>query len=96
MICENEEDKSKYKVEYLGHNFSMNIKVYKLILLGTSGVGKTSTIHKLMNKEIDTCYAPKISVNINNFQVKVNDKIIQIQIWDCCGNDTFAQNTKFI
>jgi small GTP-binding protein len=46
-----------------------------------------------MEKETDKEYAPTISVDIKNLQVKVNDKVIQIQIWDCCGNDEFALNT---
>jgi len=31
--------------------------------------------------------------NIKNIQAKVNDEIIQINIWDCCGNDKFALGT---
>ena len=33
-----------------------------------------------------------MSVDVKYFQVKVNDKIIQIQIWDTCDNDEFALN----
>ena len=34
-----------------------------------------------------------MSIDIKNIQFKVNDTIIQISIWDCCGNDKFALNT---
>ena len=91
MIYENEEDKSKYKIEFLGEKFTKDLKVYKVIIVGIYGVGKTSIIHKLMNKEVDEEYEATISVDIKNIQVKVNDKIIQIQIWDTCGNDKFAE-----
>ena len=47
-----------------------------------------------MKKETDKEYSPTINVDIKTFHVKVNDKIIQIQIWDCCGNDQFALNTR--
>ena len=93
MINEKEKDERAYKVEYLGEKLSKDLLSYKVIVLGFYGVGKTSIINKLMEKETDKEYAPTISVDIKNFQVKVNDKIIQIQIWDCCGNDEFAQNT---
>jgi small GTP-binding protein len=93
MINENEEDKSKYKVEYLGENFSKDLLTYKVIVLGLYGVGKTSIIYRLMKKESSKEYEPTISLDVKFFQVKVNDKIIQIQIWDCCGNDEFALNT---
>ena len=55
------------------------------------GVGKTSIIHSLMNNEVDKEYSPTMSLDIKHIQAKVNDKIIQIQIWDSCGNDKLAQ-----
>ena len=33
-----------------------------------------------------------MSIDIKNLQMKVNDKIIQIQIRVCCGNDKYAQS----
>ena len=44
-----------------------------------------------MKKETDKEYEPTIILDVKFFQVK--DKIIQIQIWDCCRNDEFALNT---
>ena len=91
----NEENKSKYKIEFLGEKFSKDLNSYKVIILGRYGVGKTTIINTLMNKKIkEGEYAPTLSIDTKNFQVKVNDKIIQIQIWDCCGNDEFALNTQ--
>ena len=92
MIYGEEIDKSKYKIEYLGEKFSKEFKFYKVIIIGKYGVGKTTIISKLMNKEIENEYAPTMSIDIKNLQMKVNDKIIQIQIWDCCGNDKYAQS----
>jgi len=89
----NGNEESKYKIEFLGEKFSRENKFYKVIILGRFGVGKTTIIGKLMNKEIDKEYAPTLSIDTKNIQIKVNDKIIQIQIWDCCGNDEFALNT---
>jgi len=87
------EDKSKYKVEYLGEKISKDLAFYKLIIIGRYGVGKTTTLHKLMGKEATKEYSPTISIDTKNIQVKVNDTIIQINIWDCCGNEKFALNT---
>jgi len=87
------EDNSKYKVEYLGEKFSKDLASYKLIVIGRYGVGKQTIIRKLMQKEFDIEYAPTMNIDIKNIQVKVNDTIIQINIWDSCGNDKFALNT---
>jgi len=90
------EDKSKYKVEYLGEKISKDLASYKLIIIGRYGVGKTTTLHKLMSKEATKEYSPTISIDTKNIQVKVNDTIIQINIWDCCGNEKFAINTPHL
>ena len=87
------EDNSKYKVEYIGEKFSKDLISYKIIFIGRYGVGKTSIIHKLMNKKFDKEYQPTMSIDIKNIQVKVNEEIMQINIWDSCGNDKFALNT---
>ena len=91
MIYENEEDKNKYKIEYIGEKLTKDLKVNKVIIIGMLGVGKTSIIHSLMNNEVDKEYSPTMSLDIKHIQTKVNDKIIQIQIWDSCGNDKLAQ-----
>ena len=93
MIYENEIDKSKYKIEYYGEKFSKNLRAYKVIVIGSYGTGKTTIIKRLMDKEAGKEYEPTMSIDIKNIQVKVNDKIIQISIWDCCGNDKYAQNS---
>jgi len=93
MINEKEKNKSKYKIEYLGEKYSKDFLSYKVIFLANDGVGKSGIINKLMKKDIDKDYAPTISTDIKNIQAKVNDKIIQIQILDCCGNDEFALTT---
>ena len=87
------EDKSNYKVEYVGEKFTKDLKSNKVIVIGRYGVGKTTTLHKLMGKEATKEYSPTISIDTKNIQVKVNDTIIQINIWDCCGNEKFAINT---
>ena len=91
MIYGNEEDKNKYKIEYIGEKLTKDLKVYKVIIIGMLGVGKTSIIHSIMNNEVDKEYSPTMSLDIKHIQDKVNDKIIQIQIWDSCGNDKLAQ-----
>ena len=87
------EDNSKYKIEYIGEKFSKDLISYKVIFIGRYGVGKTSIIHKLMNKDFEKEYAPTMSIDIKNIQVKIDDKILQINIWDSCGNDKFALST---
>jgi small GTP-binding protein len=92
MIDDMKEDKNEYKVEFLGEKHSKEYKTFKVIILGLCSVGKTTIIGKLMKKP-DKIYEATISLDIQKIQIKVNDKIIQIQFWDPCGNDEFAANT---
>jgi len=87
------EDKSKYKVEYLGRKFLQDLNSHKIIFIGYYGVGKTFIINKLMTKEFDEEYVPTMNIDIKNLKIKVNEEILQMNIWDCCGNDKFALRT---
>jgi len=86
-------DNSKYKVEYIGEKFSKNLISYKAIIIGRYGVGKSTTLKKLMEKEFDNEYEPTMTLDIKNIQAKVNEEIIQFSILDCCGNEKFAEQT---
>ena len=94
MINEKAKNENEYKFEFLGEKFSKDLITDKVIILGINGFRKTSIINKLGNGEFDKDYFPTISADIKTFQVKVYDKIIQIQIWDTCGNEKFVENTS--
>ena len=93
IIKEVEDNGKKYTIQYFkGKKLDRNIQTKKIILLGLSGVGKTTISYRLITEEFKQCN-PTISLDLANCKIKVNDKIIQIQIWDSCGNDDFAANT---
>jgi len=94
IINENENETEKdYNVEFIGKGHSDKFTTYKVNLLGINGVGKSGISFRLLNNKFKEDSSPTISVDVENFQVKVNDKIIQFQLWDSCGNEEFAQNT---
>ena len=93
IIKEVEDNGKKYTIQYFkGKKLDRNIQTKKIILLGLSGVGKTTISYRLITDEFKQC-SPTISLDLAGYKIKVNDKIIQIQIWDSCGNDEFAANT---
>jgi small GTP-binding protein len=87
-----EDNDNKYKIEEIGETFSKKLTTYKVIILGLSGVGKTTISFQIIKKKYKEC-SPTISLDLANYQIKVNDKKIQIQFWDACGNEDFAENT---
>ena len=91
-IKEIEDNGKKYKIEYLGERLDRNFKTKKVIIIGLNCVGKTTISFHLLKGEFINC-APTISLDLANYQMKVNDEIIQIQFWDTCGNEEFVEQT---
>ena len=91
---ENQEDneENKYQIEYLGQNYDKKLNTYKIILIGLTGVGKTTISFRVIKGEFIQSN-PTISLDLANYQIKVNNKIIQMQLWDTCGNEEFARRT---
>ena len=89
LITENEIN----KVEFIGKKYSDKKKTYKINIIGLNGVGKSVISYMLFNNKFKENSSPIINVDVENFQVKVNETIIQLQLWDSCGNEEFAQNT---
>tara|TARA_B100001093_G_scaffold500514_1_gene551065 strand:- start:17 stop:655 length:639 start_codon:yes stop_codon:yes gene_type:complete len=65
--------------------------LYKIILLGDSGSGKTSIMNKYIDKK--TCrqpYQPTIGVDFRlKLEKNINDKTIKLHIWDTAGQESF-------
>ena len=92
------DNKNEFKVEYKGiddktaQTLLKTFKVFKVIILGLHGVGKT-TISKYMELSKFLVFSPTISVDIIYLKVDVNDESFLIQLWDICGNDDYAAST---
>ena len=66
--------------------------VSKVILLGDSGVGKTSVINSFMFKDYKHVTMPTIGADFHNAKVKLTDNFddqINLQIWDTAGQEQF-------
>ena len=87
------ENENDYKVEYIGRGHSDKLKTYKINIIGLNGVGKSSISFRIINNKFQKNIPPTISVDVGNFQVKVNEEIIQLQLWDACGNEEFIEKT---
>jgi len=61
----------------------------KVIILGDSGVGKTSLMNQYVNKKFNTQYKATIGADFLTKEVTVEDRLVTMQIWDTAGQERF-------
>nr|CAD2167635.1 unnamed protein product [Meloidogyne enterolobii] len=61
----------------------------KVILLGESGVGKTSIINRFVNKKFSNCYKATIGVDFMKKQMTVDGVDVTLHIWDTAGFEKY-------
>jgi len=61
----------------------------KIILLGDSGVGKTSLTNKLLNPHPYNSHKFTIGFDFLTKQVKIDDRLVTLQMWDTVGQERF-------
>jgi small GTP-binding protein len=67
---------------------------FKLIIVGNSGVGKSCLTLKAIKNQYDDFYTPTIGFEFLSFNVKINEHIIKLQIWDTCGQEAYRSIIK--
>mmetsp|Transcript_38173 Transcript_38173/g.65940 ORF Transcript_38173/g.65940 Transcript_38173/m.65940 type:complete len:208 (+) Transcript_38173:102-725(+) len=61
----------------------------KVIILGDSGVGKTSLMNQYVSKRFSAQYKATIGADFLTKEVMIDDKLVTIQIWDTAGQERF-------
>ncbi len=86
-IEENEEieepfrnETEEIKIERLKGDYKKYDKSIKVMLIGDSGVGKSSILSRLINNTFTDEYTPSLSLEYNNHTIKINNVIIRMQI----------------
>ena len=62
---------------------------FKVIVIGEAGVGKSSLSKRAIKNIFEDTYNATIGFDFFSFFLKINDKIIQLQIWDTCGQEIY-------
>lgn len=61
----------------------------KVIVLGDSGVGKTSLMNQFVNKKFSNQYKATIGADFLTKEVMVDDRMVTLQVWDTAGQERF-------
>ncbi len=83
-----------YKIEILDEYHKKYDLNFKIIVIGNIGVGKSCLSLKATKGIFLEEYISTIGFEFYCFNVKVDDKIIKLQIWDTCGQEAYRSLIK--
>ncbi|CAD8153638.1 unnamed protein product [Paramecium octaurelia] len=62
-------------------------KLFKIIILGDSGVGKTSLMNQYVNARFTQQYRATVGADFMAKEVMIDDRMVTLQIWDTAGQE---------
>ena len=68
--------------------------LFKVILIGDAGVGKTCVLNKFVTNKFQEYYDLTIGVEFATKHIDSNNKIIKLQCWDTAGQESFRSITR--
>jgi Ras-related protein Rab-6A len=78
-----------YKIELLPEDYPQYDLSFKLIFIGDSSVGKSCLTTKAVKNNFEEYYQATVGFEFLTFNMKVNDKVVKLQIWDTCGQEIY-------
>jgi len=68
--------------------------LFKIVLIGDAGVGKTAIVHRFKYNTFVERHASTIGVDFTIKTMQVDDKKVKLQIWDTAGQERFRTITQ--
>jgi len=63
--------------------------VFKIVLVGDYGVGKSTSIHRFVEDKFKASYVPTLGVQISKKNLAINEHSVELLIWDLAGQDRY-------
>ncbi len=61
----------------------------KIVILGDSGVGKTTLLQQYLNGKVTGNAKPTIGADFSKKEVMIDNQLVTLQIWDTAGQEKF-------
>ena len=68
--------------------------IFKMILIGDSGVGKTNILNRYVNNTFSETTKSTVGVELGTKVEEYNNTKIKVQIWDTAGQERYKSITK--
>ena len=75
-------------------NYSDYDYLFKILLIGDSGVGKSCLLMRFMDEKYSDTYISTMGVDFKIQTMQIDDKVIKMQIWDTAGQERFRTITS--
>ncbi|MHA1893315.1 MAG: GTP-binding protein, partial [Candidatus Helarchaeota archaeon] len=69
---------------------SEEVWVFKLVIIGDPGVGKTSLLLRYIENRFEEEYLSTIGVDFYIQNINIDNKEVKLQIWDTGGQEKFS------
>ena len=81
------EENKEYEI--LGEDYPTYDYSFKIIVIGNSGVGKSSLSIQAAKHTFADNYFATVGVEFFTMNIKYDNKVIKLQIWDTCGQEIY-------
>ena len=61
-----------------------------MVFIGDSGVGKTCFLHRFCHERFKPSFAATIGVDFQVKSLKVENRLVALQLWDTAGQEKFG------
>merc|ERR1719263_1915362 len=68
--------------------------LFKMLIIGDSGVGKSTLLHRLIDDNYSGSFVSTIGVDLMIKSLQVDGKNVKLQIWDTAGQERFRTITR--
>ena len=68
--------------------------LFKILIIGDSGVGKSSLLNRFVDQNYSSEFNATIGIDFKIHIIKVDNKLIKLQMWDTAGQERFRTITK--
>ena len=82
-------DDEEFRVELLPEDYAQYDLSFKIIVIGDSGVGKSCLTTKAVKNNFEDYYQATVGFEFLTFNMKINEFVIKMQIWDTCGQEIY-------
>ncbi|XP_022240581.1 ras and EF-hand domain-containing protein-like [Limulus polyphemus] len=69
-------------------------RIFKIVFIGDSGVGKSSFIHRFCHNTFKATFSATIGVDFQVKSINVDGRVVALQLWDTAGQERFRSITK--